>query len=258
MIGEIKEKIRVGDAMQVMSFTAFAYLVAYVYEYSYLKYFGIPKDFVSVDVKTIIAAIIAIYLLAVIAWQLFEVASAIISSKYPGGNLEKLFDAHGFLFIPTIVFVLVSGMPLFYKIFLLVVPFHCLWLKIIAPIFQAKEYGSYRSAQAAYIDSFVAPKVRVFKNISSKNLDFALGVFIFVIYCVFASAVMGEREAAGKNDYLYDNDGFFVVRVYGDKVLLAKEKEDLPVHNLKVRNIIDVKLSSKRGDSVVSGEVGYK
>lgn len=258
MIGEIKERIRVGDAMQVMLFTAFAYLVAYVYEYSYLKYFGIPKDFVSVDVKTIIAAIIAIYLLAVIVWQLFEVVSAIISSKYPGGNLEKLFDAHGFLFIPTIVFVLVSGMSLFYKIFLLVVPFPYLWLKIIAPIFQTKEYGSYRSAQAAYIDSFVAPKVRVFKNISSKNLDFSLGVFILVIYCVFASAVMGEREAAGKNDYLYDNDGFFVVRVYGDKVLLAKEKKDLPVHNLKVRNIIDVKLSSERGDSVVFGEVGSK
>lgn len=258
MIGEIKEKIGVGDAMQVMSFTAFAYLVAYVYEYSYLKYFGIPEDFVSVDVKTIIAAIIAIYLLAVIVWQIFEVVSALISSKYPGGNLEKLFDTHGFLFIPTIVIALVSGMPLFYKIFMIVVPFPYLWLKIIAPIFQAKEYGSYRSAQAAYIDSFVAPEVRVFKNISSKNLDFALAIFILVVYSVFASAVMGEREAAGKNDYLYDNDGFFVVRVYGDKVLLAKEKKDLPVHDLKVRNIIDIKLSSERGDSVVASEVDAK
>lgn len=46
----------VGEGVVIALITAFTYIVAYLYEYGYVTYFGIPKSFISINIVTLLIA----------------------------------------------------------------------------------------------------------------------------------------------------------------------------------------------------------
>ncbi|HAI98626.1 TPA: hypothetical protein DCL30_03785 [Candidatus Peribacteria bacterium] len=91
---------RITDAIVIAAFTAWAYLLAYLYEYGYLSYFGIPSDFIEIGLINIIVALLWISGFLIL---FFVLGTFIIPFLFK--SRETLLQKKIFLWIAMFVFI---------------------------------------------------------------------------------------------------------------------------------------------------------
>lgn len=237
-----KQAFSFGDAIQVMFITAISYAVAYCYEYAYLKYFGVPSDFIVVDIKSIVTSAIGVIVLAYVGFQVIDAIARLIQMRFSDGNIPELFKDYGILFIFSLLLVCLSDMSIWLKIFMLTIPFTMLWMQIIFPLFLIRSHGSYKEAQSYFIKLTREDDFGFFSLIPISDAKKYLIVYVVSSYCIFAALVVGGLEASNKKDFLYDKKGFFVIRVYGGKAILGKGDKK-PLETVMVKDINSIVLT---------------
>lgn len=246
-----------GDALHVLILTSIAYLVAYSYEVSYLGYFGISADFAIIDVKTIIGAGIAVFAVFSIIYQLLDVISSFIKDNAPEGNLAKLFNRFGILFIPLVALVLISDMPLLNKLYMIFVPFPLFWFQVIYPIFERKKYGSYKEAQTAIIEHSKSSSDGLALKNSNESTKKYLMIMLIAIYAIFAASVAGSINASHQRDFFsVQEKEQILIRVYGETAILGELKSEKLSGTVIVRKLEGLTLTQQTYHTLVPEQDG--
>ena len=244
-----------GDALQVLILTSIAYLVAYIYESSYLRYFGASPEFVTINVKTLIAAGIAVFVAFSLIYQVIDIISTVIKNSIPDGNLSKLFNQFGILFIPLAILVLISDLPILNKIYLIFVPFPMFWFQIIYPVFERKKYGSYKEAQAAIIKySNPAPSGLILKNPDKGVQDYLL-IILISVYAAMAASTVGTMNASQQEDFFYEpKKQQILIRAYGEIALFGEVKAGVLSGTFSIQKLDGLTLTQHTYDNLISND----
>ncbi|MDE1350180.1 hypothetical protein L9W80_08415 [Vibrio aestuarianus] len=241
-----------GGALQVLILSSIAYLVAYTYEVSFLKYFGASADFVTIDVKAIIGGGIVVFVMFSIVFQLLNIIDIIIKYIVPAGNLEKLFNQFGILFIPVVVLVLISDATFLNKLYIIFLPFPLFWLQVIYPIFVRKNYGSYKEAQTAIIEiSNKTSSESVLKNSSESTQKYLL-IIAMAIYSVMASSIVGAMSASQQREFFsVQGQQQVLIRTYGDKAILGEVKSEVLSGTFIIRKLEGLTLTKQTYNTLI-------
>lgn len=245
-----KNTVLFNDALLLSVLTSVAYLIAYAYESSYLNYFGIPQDFVSIDIKTIITAGVLVFSFFVLMFQLLDTIATIIQIKFPDGNLSKLFDRFGILFIPSLLLILISDVPILHKFYLIFVPFPLFWFQIIYPLFKIKTYGSYKNAQLAIMTNVTNDHRGILAKYSIEGLYKYIVIILISIFSIYTAIVFGSLSASNKENFFVDNNDMVLIKVYEEKAILAEINNSILTGKLTIKNINELNLSKKKYENL--------
>lgn len=198
-----------------------AYLLTYCYELGFAANFGIPREFMTLELRGILPLTILI-LFASLSLELF-----IVIFKPLIANMNVIFRKIVSLslwlvfFSPLILLSLArkNNIPLF---FFLGLSLFAIYGEFISPILtQTRGKG--------YLDKLKASEATQKSMLSSMNYFFGrkiakLVLVIFVLgYVMIVTRIVGEYKAVSQNDYLVIRSApeMVVLRIYGDKLTCA-------------------------------------
>ena len=208
------------EAILGLAVTAISYLVAYNFEKSYLSYFEVPGDLVQVEVKSIIVAGLSVLGLTGLVYQALDLITTVINSKYADKPLAKVFDSHGLIFVPSLILCFFVDAPWYQKLFFLTVPFVNMWIQLIMPLFEIKNYGSYSEAQREVIEftqktSGLVQRYKVLGNASFWRLA------LISVYLIIAGQAAGYTVASNQKDFYTDESERVLIRTYSENAIMA-------------------------------------
>ncbi|WP_421311126.1 hypothetical protein [Aeromonas sp. 603757] len=232
------------EAIAGLVITAISYLVAYIFERSYLSYFEVPEGLLQVEVKSIILACLSILGLTGLVYQVLDLVTTVINDKYADKPIAKIFDSYGVIFIPAVILCLFIDAEWYKKVFFLTIPFMNMWFQIIMPFFEIKNYGSYSDAQSKVIEwsrgyGGLTQRYKVFGEVSIGR------VVLICFYLAVAAHAAGNVSASNQKEYFSDELGRVLIRAYSGNAIMAYSNENkltgmfvlTPINGLKLKKI---------------------
>ncbi|MBL0598251.1 MULTISPECIES: hypothetical protein [Aeromonas] len=232
------------EAIAGLVITAMSYLVAYIFERSYLSYFEVPEGLLQVEVKSIILACLSIVGLTGLVYQVLDLVTTVINDKYADKPIAKVFDSYGVIFIPAVILCLLIDAEWYKKVFFLTIPFMNMWFQIIMPFFEIKNYGSYSDAQSKVIEwsrgyGGLTQRYKVFGEASIGR------VVLICFYLAVAAHAAGNVSASNQKEYFSDELGRVLIRAYSGNAIMAYSNENkltgmfvlTPINGLKLKKI---------------------
>ena len=236
----------ISDSIFVVLLTAGTYIGAYVYELSYLSFFGIPPELIDVSVATLVAVGGWLLILSILGAQIMHVIWSL--------------DGLGF-FQPQ------NGYGLFVKKWGLLITLWCLlflvgkfdWLTwinmsiwaliivadLVVPVFFRGTGISYKERLANWLDAPEPEEMKrhtIFKSgFSKKLLSTILLIAVFAVGCNLIGTLLAKtRSSFG---FVEDFEENVIIRKYGDRFLLAKYDWDRQsfVRQFRVIEMHDIK-----------------
>lgn len=239
------------DGVTILLITAGAYVGAYVYEFSYMSFFGVPPEMIEVSASTLVATGGWLVILSVVAAQLLHAV----------WNIDRM----GF-FQPT------NGWGLFVKKWGMVIAVWALgfwlfrhsWLSylnlalflvlpiadLVVPIFARTPGQTYNQRLASWLNEPDNPKpdqLTIFKKGMSV---FILNTLMWIALFSGACSLLGRLLAKTTNEFGFveAHSENVILRKYGDRYLLARYDWDrriflrqfrlLPVEEIKVPVVV--------------------
>lgn len=206
------------SAVTIVLLTALAYAAAFAYEGAYLSHFGVPLDFVSVDLRSLLLCLAAlsgagsviIFINGILTlWpadlprhiQLQAVRTALIVGMLLLGGFLLEADLAGWLFLGAIALAL-------------------LLIEFVLPLVAFRDRPSYseRVRAAAEHDGKRANAMDfLVKGMGIRRFQW---VVLFLL-AVMLAAALGTRQARTASDYLV-TDGCVVLRQQGENLFCAR------------------------------------
>ncbi len=197
------------------------YLMTYSFQWGYVSYFGMPIEFISVDLSQVIRTTIGVMLSFLFLLSLYEHVPADTAKK---NILYYRLLTVAPLYIYLGIYFFIHKTPFATGLF--VGAIIALSLSLIVPIFTEKNKKSYKEKLEAYEE-----KVKLKKK-SQGALSFKLyerfgdvnvGLIVNLIIILFFVEVSGEIYASNKKSFLVltNNPNKIVLNTYNDKVICA-------------------------------------
>lgn len=213
------------DGMIIGLATILSYFLVFVYESSYLRYFNISSEFVSVSLEKFIIFIISISGFFLLLYLMIDLILFFIPKKenFVG---RRIFT---FIVIQTIIFL-----PILY-----INNFSIKWwgYSILGLIIYALFYFGFpliHRNKKGYKDKLIEQqKIENYPSL----LDRAGGLFgnkgglfiVIFIYLIYISYILGSYNAKEQKEFIVasiDNNNFAVIREYGDNIILLKINQE--------------------------------
>lgn len=252
------------EAIVGVAITAISYLVAYIFEKSYLSYFEIPEGLVQVEIKSIILAGLSVLGITALVYQFSDILATFMQHNFSDKPMAKVFDSYGIIFTAFLILCLFADLAWYKKAFLLTIPFYNMWLQIVMPFFEMKRYGSYSEAQNKIIEwtnchGGLEQRYTFFGN------TFFLRFVLLAIYLMIAGQTAGYMLASSHKEYFSDESGRVLIRAYSESAIMAYSDGNKltgvfvvqPINGLKLKKIdSEINVFDKKGvDSQVYGGV---
>ncbi|WP_422156474.1 hypothetical protein KV699_08735 [Vreelandella titanicae] len=232
----------VGEGVIVALITAFTYIVAYLYEYGYVSYFGIPKSFISINIVTLLVAAGSIGFIVFTSAQFLGFTLPMFRTS--NDVEEKNIHYRRFMFLNACA--LVVGIFLFRAygpsligvgIYLVVVIFSNIMIfgfKILKPVKMPLKERVSTSALNDDDPFDIWLPIRSFFGINIYR------TFMIVILFFWLAYVVGNSEAHRQKEFLVttvDKRSYILVRKYEDNFIFLS----IAKNNENFTNIIKVK-----------------
>lgn len=254
MAKEINKSNGLNEAACLLLLTSISYVAAYAYELSYLKFFGIPSDFITVNLNSLVITGISVVVMLGIIYQGLDLATTIINEEYSESVFAHIFNKYSLLFVPSTILVLLADTSILYKLFLIIFLFPMMWFYIILPAFERKLYGSYTEAYFSIIKS--EPKETI---LSSKLNTFNIRNFLLIIvsgvYIICASHILGFQTASSKDEFLIDKENRALIRAYDKSAILGVLDGNELVGKYVIKELKDIEFEKKAIELIITREL---
>lgn len=203
--------------------TAFAYALAYYYESGYADTFGIPRELISLDVRTILIAATAFVTYIYVAVLMLDVVWSAIPKGGGLLTLEVRFVA--ILLIVLFLYAFAYGQDSGDVIILivgsiLICLLYYLWVFFTGPrglSFREKLLLGYKADRKIHKEGLLGPLI---DRLGGNSAIVLIGVGVFAL---FLADAIGHGTASKQNDFfvLEDESNQVILRVYGNSVISA-------------------------------------
>jgi len=205
---------------------AIGYGIAFIREWSYCNYFGIPSEFIKLDMTNIIIAVVeGIGLVLIVAFLLYVYRYYEKRTKEGLGPIKRRLMMIGLLGTMWVYFgirysdwiwwvVGLAGVILF-TLLLIVFPF------IIHSIRHKKFEGFRKKLEEE--DKIPWKDADLFDDINNR-IGFPVYPLIFIVFLLFLAPYLGgSLQASNKQDFLIPstNPNSVVLKIYGDNLVCA-------------------------------------
>lgn len=216
------KKLPISEAVILAAISASAYLFAFLYERAFMAYFGIPIQFVNVNLVTLLtfgaATVFFLILSAGLANMLFSVLP-----KHP--FLAFYIPRYALLGFLTVIvpFFLYEGSRRWLIIF-------CIWVVLtigffMIPLIKYRKKGSWVKRYDAAIEEESGEDIQgLYRRIEKRYGVRNLGLIVFLVMaCLGLASSMGEAEAMNQRYFLVlnTNPEMVVLRASGENIICA-------------------------------------
>jgi hypothetical protein len=219
---KVKSSTWLTEGILIAGFSALVYLYTFNYESGYLGAFGVPKDFVEINLNTIMIVAVALLSFFVSLGLIFQGLLIMMPKKYGpvGRSLISLSPVFIFFLIQLIAYGLRWEKWIFSLAILLFISFK----EFVFPLISQREKKSYKEKLEAQEEKDV--EVRS-KSLLSSAIEFigrkyilAFGILLMMF---LISSTVGESEALRKTNFIVAriSPEAVVLRIYGDKLICA-------------------------------------
>jgi len=216
------------DAIIIAFITAWAYVLAYLYEFGYLSQYKIPADLINIQVTSIISSILLL--------AFFLASIGLLGLWFFDLFLKRSYSPLGLFFIQWfIAFLIIVGIPLFVGvIFHALTAFFCYLVWFISDLVSlTRTKGNDFSEKARNLRT-IQVRQNDFIDRVSKRIGFGWFLTIAIIVGIsYSGYAIGYGSAARKTDYLIitiNEKEFAVVAIRQNNAIalpINKETEEL-------------------------------
>lgn len=219
---ENQKKLPISEAVILAAISASAYLFAFLYEQSFMAYFGIPTQFVNVSLVTLLTfgAATAVFLIC-----LAGLANVLFSFLPKHPFLSFYIPRYALLGFLTVLvpFFLYEGRK--GRLVML-----CIWIVLtiglfVMPLIIYRKKGSWDKRYDAAIEAESGKNIQgLYRRIEERYGVRELGLIVFVVMaCLGLASSMGEAEAVNQRFFLVINTKpeTVVLRVSGENIICA-------------------------------------
>ncbi|OFV99504.1 MAG: hypothetical protein A3H28_08665 [Acidobacteria bacterium RIFCSPLOWO2_02_FULL_61_28] len=200
-----------------------AYVLTYVYEAGYCKFFGLPWEFISPNWTSVFIATGALLGLAMVLFVLVEPLFIIFGSSVVSGpirrRLSRLSVVMLFCLTSTILFVRYWG----YWIAPFLLLFFFAFLEFVLPLATQRGKGTYVEKLEA--QDAVDDRLESLTDVAAKRLGLSAFTVLFLVFVLVVISYDAGLGAAMKQEnfmVLEDTPDSVVLRIYGDRIIAAE------------------------------------
>ncbi|MDD1780677.1 hypothetical protein LRP49_05615 [Enterovibrio sp. ZSDZ35] len=238
------------EAIVVLALTGLVYISVFNYEMSYLSYFGIPMDFVSVSLDRLVITGGKLFLFIGIVIFVYHHALLFIQPLAKSDALKRLISKHGFMISSSIAFLIIGFEGLGYLIYLVVFPFGLLLFDVIPPFLDTKKSNSkYDQELERWLDTQVecdnsSGLASLVKSEHGKTIFLCV---MLTLLSIFFSRALGNSEASNMTSIFVTENGKAIIRVAdGNGLTLDYIEESKTLgNNIKLMSLAGQSLSRK-------------
>lgn len=204
--------------------TVFAYLLVFVYELSYLKYFNIPSEFISVSLEKFFIVLAGI---GGVVSILYIFVDLLLFFKPKKENLVAI-RIYAFLTLLLIFFapyLYVNNFKINWRFFCLVILYAFFYFGFPLIHRDKKSYKE-KLIEQDEIENAVPSLFERFVNLFGKYGGIVVSGCFYLAYLAFLS---GLHDAKEQKDFVVvdiNNEKFAIIRVYGDSIILSQINEE--------------------------------
>jgi len=208
------------DGILIALATLLGYLIAYRYESGYMSFFGVPDDFIEINLIRVLIAGFTIFSVLLTFIVMIE-GLLFLLPKDLGFFTRPLLKLSPFL-LAVVISLLTYGLEWRKYIFLLILLIIFSFLEFVFPLLSQKEVKGYREkliAQDKYDTERISTRFisHFYENVERPTIF----IFAIILFVVLFAATFGESKAMRQIDYLTINTSpeAVVIRTYGDKLI---------------------------------------
>lgn len=209
----------VDSAIKIAFLTAASYVVAYAFESSYLGYFGLPIEFVEVDLRSVLFFGFALWSTNFILYPIFVISAIPTSVKFFSPRhvvLRYIGYPCALLVAWAVLWSFDVGSAAYIFIFSAIAIFAA--GDLVWPLYEHR--GKVLShAAKIYATWHTNPTADSGHRIGSEGPSYGTAA-VLALMVTFAAIVLGQATGKTKRDFLVAND-CVALRVTGDRVLCA-------------------------------------
>ncbi|MEY1274422.1 hypothetical protein [Proteus mirabilis] len=215
--------------------SAISYSCAYLYEYTYAKYFNYPKEIITVSLFSLIKMGLSIFCLFFFFLGIFYVLDKLAKSL--GRYGKKLHSNHIFIMLYSfmVVFLYLAGIPYFIYYFIFTITL-IIYL-IIYSIFKKNEEIDNENYYSILI-----------RNIETQSISLISIILITLYLLVLAIGTYNARTTLNFYYFNKENKDYIIVNKYDD-IIITKEinknkttKDSIYIFNSNDINNIEIKM----------------
>jgi hypothetical protein len=227
----------ISDAIILAFASVSAYYFSFSYEKSFLLYFGVPSQFITIDLTTLLSFGVIVLFVILFVFPVLNLFMIIVS-RIKNEHIVRLIRPYWFFLIIFLTDIYLFGLekPEYLGI-LLVICLVFLFFDFIFPLLTQRDKKTYTEKLIGQEE--IESSIQYLpKNI---NIKFGREVAIFItlfILGVMISSDAGLAEAIRKEDYLFINTQpqLIVIRIYSNRLICAQydemKKEVLPIFTI--------------------------
>lgn len=218
-----------GNGVIILTFPAISYLLAYVKEYAYCSYFGIPIEFISLDLMTILLMFIKIFIILMPVFYFMNFLSLIIWYDDLKSPIIRQFVRCSKYYIVLLVFYIMNRDISGLKTTLFVAFLFITFLYFIFPIITQWKVSGYKNKlieqeKVENKSNNNTLQYNFFRKVGITNVN----IIAIVIIISILTYQVGLSEASTKENFLIpsNDNSKIVLRIYGENIICAKYDRD--------------------------------
>lgn len=226
-----KSSLRVTDAVLLAIASSGAYLLSFLYERGYAKYFGIPPEFINVSLVNLLIFGAGIVSFIVGGYLFFDLVFPFIRPKHPYLAFWAPVIAVLFFIAVLLPLFLFGWVGLWFFLVLLGVWFLVVFIFLVWPLIVHRKHGGWMKRYDKQFEQAVneaktveLERVHLQAFIGGRLGYKNFGLLIFLlIQSTILSGAAGNFKAEKQEDFLITNTTptMVVLRVYGDNMICA-------------------------------------